>query len=77
MILTRQQLEGAMDDLARVVAYVVRGITSGVFFIPPDVRGCNYCDLAAACGSTAGALSEMKIGDHRVRFFTEEMSGIE
>jgi len=76
VVLTRRQLEASMDDLARVVAYVVRGVTSGVFVVPPKDAGCSYCDFADTCGSTATALSSMKKGDQRVEFYTEQMSEI-
>ncbi len=76
MKLTREQLEGAMGDLATVVALVVRGIASGMFFSPPGDPGCSYCDYADACGSTATALSAMKSGDPRIEFYTEILSEI-
>jgi ATP-dependent helicase/nuclease subunit B len=76
MKLTREQLEGAMGDLATVVALIVRGISSGMFFSPPGDPGCSYCDYADACGSTATALSVMKSGDPRVEFYTEILSEI-
>jgi hypothetical protein len=65
-----------MDDLATVVALVVRGISSGMFFTPPSDPGCSYCDYADACGSTALKLSSIKRGDPRVEFYTELLSGI-
>ena len=76
MELKRGQLEDAMDDLATVVALIVRGITSGMFFSPSGDPGCSYCDYADACGSTATALSSMKSGDPRVEFYTEILSEI-
>ena len=76
MKLTREQLEGAMDDLATVVALIVRGISSGMFFSPPSDPGCSYCDYADACGSTAMKLSSIKSGDPMVEFYTELLSEI-
>jgi RecB family exonuclease len=76
MVLNRETLEGAMDDLAAVVAYVVRGVTSGMFFVPKRDRGCSFCDYANVCGSTAAKLSEMKSGDPRAEFYTRQLSSI-
>jgi RecB family exonuclease len=76
MELRRDQLEGAMEDLATAVALIVRGITGGMFFAPPADPGCSYCDYADACGSTATALSGIKRGDPRVDFYTDMLGGI-
>jgi RecB family exonuclease len=76
MVLEREELEGAADDLAAIVAYVVRGVTSGMFFVPGQDRGCSFCDYADVCGSTAATLSGMKRGDPRVEFYTEQLSKI-
>jgi len=75
-VLTRGEVEDAMDDLRKAVALIVRGIESGMFFHPPGDPGCSYCDFADACGPAAAVLSKMKSGDPRVEFFTEMLSEI-
>jgi RecB family exonuclease len=76
MELRRDQLEAATEDLATAVALIVRGITSGMFFAPPHDPGCSFCDYAEACGSVATALSEIKSGDQRVKFYTDMLGEI-
>ncbi|MFH1864661.1 MAG: PD-(D/E)XK nuclease family protein, partial [Candidatus Eisenbacteria bacterium] len=76
LTLEREELDAAMEDLRTVVALIVRGVTSGMFFSPPEDAGCSFCDYADACGSTATALATMKKGDPRVDFFTELLGGI-
>ena len=76
LTLEREELEAAMEDLRTVVALIVRGVSSGMFFSPPEDAGCSFCDYADACGSTATALSTMKKGDPRAEFFTELLSEI-
>jgi ATP-dependent helicase/nuclease subunit B len=68
--LTREELEEARADLSTAVGLIVRGVTAGMFFAPPDDPGCSRCDYADACGSTATTLSSMKRGDPRAEFFT-------
>ena len=76
LTLEREELDAAMEDLRTVVALIVRGVTSGMFFSPPEDAGCSFCDYADACGSTATALATMKKGDPRTDFFTELLGGI-
>ena len=76
LTLEREELEAAMEDLRTVVALIVRGVSSGMFFSPPEDAGCSFCDYADACGSTATALSTMKKGDPRAEFFIELLSEI-
>lgn len=75
--LTREELEEAREDLSTAVGLIVRGVTSGMFFAPPDDPGCSFCDYADACGSTATALSSMKKGDPRAEFFTGSLREID
>lgn len=69
-------LDEKRDDLRTAVGLIVQGIASGMFFVFPEDSRCRNCEYSEACTSAAVALTTMKQGDRRARFFMEELAGI-